>query len=155
MPEQWKLIDAKGLILGRMCSHVVKLSEVGQHIVIINGKDAIVSGAKNNINEHYQHYKNIKTRTNPKHGPFRVGSRPDIFVKKVMGGMMPKNERGKLCESRVHVYIADIPEEKAAQYGTPEKIVLSSKFQASTLNHNKMTVEEICLYVGWNKGGME
>jgi hypothetical protein len=53
------------------------------------------------------------------------------------------------------VYIADIPEEKAAQYGTPEKIVLSSKFQASTLNHNKMTVEEICLYVGWNKGGME
>jgi ribosomal protein L13 len=80
MPEQWKLIDAKGLILGRMCSHVVKLSEVGQHIVIINGKDAIVSGAKNNINEHYQHYKNIKTRTNPKHGPFRVGSRPDIFV---------------------------------------------------------------------------
>jgi len=155
MTEQWKLIDAKGLILGRMCAHIAKRSELGEHILVINAKEAVVSGNKNTIEAHYLHYKNIKTRSNPKHGPFRVGSRPDIFVKKTLRGMLPHNARGKLCDKRVHVFISEIPAEKVAQYGTPEKIELPFKFKVDALNHNKTTVEEICMFVGWNKGGLE
>jgi len=125
--SEWKLIDASNMVLGRLCSVAAKKALMGQKIVITNSKDAVISGRKNSIAAHYLHYKNIKTHTNHRKGPFRVGIRPDIFIRKTIKGMLPWSKpRGKDAYARVHSYISKIPEGKLDQYGEMEKIILST-----------------------------
>jgi len=68
--QEFQLLDAKNKILGRFCSQVAKKALLGEHIVIINAKDAIISGTKRNIHEKYLAKLNISTATNPRRGPF-------------------------------------------------------------------------------------
>ncbi|MCP4760435.1 MAG: hypothetical protein GY870_01555 [archaeon] len=151
----WKQIDASGLILGRFSTEVVNLVKNGNHIVITNATEAQISGNKRNIVDHYLHYKRIKTHTNHRKGPFRVGTRPDIFIRKTIKGMLPKNERGKLMVAKIHVYISSIPKEKQEMYGENiEKIEFPAKFQAKNLRHKMISVGEVCEIIGWNHGGM-
>jgi large subunit ribosomal protein L13 len=152
---KWKLIDAKKLILGRLSSKIAKLVLMGENVVVINAKDVIVSGNKRQIIERYNHYRQIKTRSNPKKGPFRVGLRPDTFVRKTIRGMLPmKKQRGKDAIRRVHVFISSIPEEKEILYGTPEMINIDDpKYKSDTLTHKSVSVGEICKVIGWSQGG--
>ena len=152
--SKWKKIDATGLILGRLSSHIAKRVLLGEKIVITNAKFVEISGNRRQIIDHYQHYKGIKTATNPKKGPFRVGTRPDIFVRKTIKSMLPKNERGKKAIALVHVYITDIPEHKN-QYGECEDFSLGDKFQAHNLGKKSVTVEDVCKVIGWNQGGLQ
>jgi len=156
MEKNWKVIDGTNLILGRLCSKVAKLTLMGEKIVIINSKRVQISGNKRQIVAHYIHYKNIKTRSNPRKGPFRVGIRPDIFIRKTIRGMLPmKKQRGKDAIARVHTYISSIPEAKKAQYGSIEKMELpASKFNFERLSHKSVQVAEVCKIIGWNQGKM-
>ena len=151
----WKIIDAKNLILGRLSSKVAKLALMGENIVITNAKDVIISGNKKQIIEHYVHYKSIKTRSNPKKGPFRVGLRPDTFVRKTIRGMLPmKKQRGKDAITRIHVFISSIPEEKLYLYGESDDLIIEdSKFSSDSLSHKSVSVEEVCKVIGWSQGG--
>jgi large subunit ribosomal protein L13 len=151
--NKWKKLDASGMILGRLCSHVAKRALRGEQIVITHAQYVEISGNRRQIIGRYQHYKNVKTASNPKKGPFRVGIRPDIFVRKTIKGMLPKNERGKKAISLVHVYITDIPEDKN-QYGEFEDYLLGDKFQAQNLGKKSVTVEDLCRVIGWNQGGL-
>lgn len=151
--SSWKKIDGTGLILGRFCSTIAKRALMGEKIVIVNAKFVEISGNRRQIIDRYQQYKNVKTRSNPKKGPFRVGIRPDIFVRKTIRGMLPKNDRGKKAISNVHVYITDIPDDKN-QYGEMETFGLGDKYQALGLSKKSVTVEDLCKVIGWNQGGM-
>ena len=151
--SKWKKIDASGLILGRLCSKIAKRALLGEKIVIINAKFVEISGNRNQIIKHYQQYKNIKTASNPKKGPFRVGIRPDIFVRKTIRGMLPKNDRGKKAIALIHVYITEIPADKN-KYGEMEEFTMGYKFQARDLGHKSVTVEDLCKVIGWNQGGL-
>jgi large subunit ribosomal protein L13 len=151
--SKWKKIDASGYILGRLCSKVAKRALLGEKIVITNAKFAEISGNRRQIIDKYQQYKNVKTASNPRKGPFRVGIRPDIFVRKTIKGMLPKNERGKKAISLIHVYITEIPEDKN-QYGECEDFSLGEKFQADNLGKKTVTVEDLCKVIGWNQGGL-
>ncbi|MHA1821893.1 MAG: 50S ribosomal protein L13 [Promethearchaeota archaeon] len=152
---KWKIIDASGYVLGRLSSKVAKMALMGEHIVLINSQDVVISGNRRQILEHYKHYKTIKTASNPRKGPFRVGTRPDIFLRKTIKGMLPKNERGKLAIARVHCYIKGIPEDKKSQYGVPEEVELNEKYKASRLTHKYVLVSDVCEMIGWNKGGLK
>jgi len=46
MVIEYQLYDASDRILGRFCSHIAKKALLGEHIVIVNAKDAIISGTK-------------------------------------------------------------------------------------------------------------
>lgn len=146
-------MDATGLILGRLCSIIAKRALMGEKIVITNAKFAEISGNRGQIIERYQHYKSIKTASNPKKGPFRVGIRPDIFVRKTIRGMLPKNDRGKQALGNIHVYITGIPEDKN-QYGECEDFTLGKKYQAFNLGRKSVSVEDLCKVIGWNQGGL-
>ena len=103
--QEYLLMDAKNQILGRFCSQVAKKALLGERIVIINAKDAIISGTKRNIHEKYLEKLNISTATNPRRGPFWP-RRPDTFMRNVIKKMLPtKKIRGKDALKRVHVYI--------------------------------------------------
>ena len=51
MVTEYKLYDASDKILGRFCSQIAKKAMLGEYIVIINAKDAIISGSKGEIHK--------------------------------------------------------------------------------------------------------
>lgn len=150
--QEYLLMDAKNQILGRFCSQVAKKALLGEKIVIINAKDAIISGTKRNIHEKYLEKLNISTATNPRRGPFWP-RRPDTFMRNIIKKMLPtKKIRGKDALKRVHVYIGAIPGRFQKRYQTlvPTEIPNSDKKRLSYYN-KYITLENLCLRIGWNK----
>jgi large subunit ribosomal protein L13 len=150
--QEYVLLDAKNKILGRFCSQVAKRALLGERIVIINAKDAIISGSKRNIHEKYLNKLNISTATNPRRGPFWP-RRPDTFMRNIIKKMLPtKKIRGKEALKRVHVYIGAIPERFQNKYQKliPTEIYNSDKKRLSYYN-KFITLENLCTRIGWNK----
>jgi large subunit ribosomal protein L13 len=145
----WLVLDATDMIMGRMCSQVAKLALLGEHIVIINAKDAVVSGRRNNILEKYVHLRHIRNLSNPRRGPFH-GSRPDTFIRQKIKYMLPSNHRGKEALKRVHVYILGIPKQKVNKYQHQEPITFENA-SVDRLRRKYITVEDICDHMGWTR----
>lgn len=154
--REYQLLDAKDKILGRFCSQVAKRALLGEFIVVINAKDAIISGTKKNIHEKYLAKLNISTATNPRRGPFWP-RRPDTFMRNVIKKMLPRKKlRGKEALKRIHVYIEDIPERFKIRYRnlTPSDIYNADKTRLSYYN-KYITLENLCLRIGWKKSEIE
>lgn len=115
METQQKLvIDATGLVLGRMASKVAKLALNGNHIVIINCENAIMSGKQDII---LQKWKLRMKRVQPFKGPF-IPRMADRVVKFVIRGMLPhgfwsEGRRGRMALGRIMCYIGTPVEFKA------------------------------------------
>lgn len=153
---EYQLYDATDKILGRFCSQVAKKALLGEYIVIINAKDAIISGTKRDIHEKYLAKLNISTATNPRRGPFHE-RRPDTFMRRVIKQMLPRKKlRGKEALKRVHVYISDIPERFKEKYQklVPNEIYYVEKKRLSYYNRY-ITLENLCQRIGWKKSELE
>ena len=153
---EYQLLDAKNKILGRFCSQVAKKALLGEHLVIINAKDAIISGTKSNIHEKYLARLNISTATNPRRGPFWP-RRPDTLMRDIIKKMLPRKKlRGKEALRRVHIYIEDIPERFRYRYKnlSPSEIMNADKTRLSYYN-KFITLENLCLRIGWKKREIE
>ena len=149
---EYMVYDAKDKILGRFCSQIAKKALLGEKLVIINAKDAIISGTKSNIHENFLAKLNISTATNPTRGPFWK-RRPDTFMRRVIKQMLPRKKlRGKQALRRVHVYISEIPDrfKKRYQKLTPGEISHADKTRLSYYN-KFITLENLCQRIGWNK----
>jgi len=153
---EYQLLDATDQIVGRFCSQVAKKVLLGERIVIINAKDAIISGNKKNIHEKYLARLNISTATNPRRGPFWP-RRPDTLMRGIIKKMLPrKKRRGKEALRRVHVYISDIPERFKDKYQklVPNELPYADKKRLSYYN-KFITLENLCIRIGWNKQSLE
>ncbi len=148
----YQLIDATNKILGRFCSQIAKKALLGENIVIINAKDAIISGTKRDIHEKYLAKLNISTATNPRRGPFHE-RRPDTFMRRIIKQMLPRKKfRGKEALKRVHVYISDIPERFKNRYQELIPTEINNVDRKRLSFYNKyITLENLCLRIGWNK----
>ncbi len=154
--QEYLLIDAKNKILGRFCSQVAKKALLGERIVIINAKEAIISGTKRNIHEKYLTKLNISTATNPRRGPFWP-RRPDTFMKNIIKKMLPtKKIRGKDALKRVHIYIGAIPHRFQNRYQKliPTEIANADKQRLSYYN-KFITLENLCSRIGWKNTQIE
>lgn len=156
MVIEYQLLDAKDKILGRFCSQVAKRALLGEYIVIINAKDAIVSGNKNDIQEKYLNRLNVSTATNPRRGPFWP-RRPDTFMRNVIKKMLPRKKyRGKEAYKRIHVYIGDIPERFQKRYQKLIPLEINNADKKRLSYYNKfITLENLCSRLGWNKTDIE
>jgi len=102
-----KVIDASGLILGRMASQAAKLALTGNQVAVVNCEKAVISGSKKKILERYATKRAIGW---PTHGPF-YPRLPDRFVKRTIRGMLPWSQaKGREAFKRVKCYIG-VPEE--------------------------------------------
>jgi large subunit ribosomal protein L13 len=96
------LINADGLIVGRLASIVAKKLLEGDEVMIINAEKAILSGAKAAI---FREYQEAYVRGSKEHGPY-FPKRPDALLKRTIRGMLPdKKQRGKDAMARLRVYI--------------------------------------------------
>jgi len=156
MSIEYQLYDATDKILGRFCSLIAKKALLGEYIVIINAKDAIISGTRKEIHEKYLAKLKISTATNPRRGPFHE-RRPDTIMRRVIKQMLPRKKlKGKEAIKRVHIYISDIPERFKNKY---QKLVSSEinnvdKTRLSYYNRY-ITLENLCQRIGWKKGEIE
>ncbi|HIP74568.1 MAG TPA: 50S ribosomal protein L13 [Thermococcus paralvinellae] len=105
-----RIINAEGLILGRLASKVAKMLLEGEEVIVVNAEKAIITGNRDNIFAKYKQRTELRTRTNPRRGPF-YPKRSDEIVRRTIRGMLPwKTDRGRKAFKRLKVY-AGVPKE--------------------------------------------
>lgn len=101
------VINAEGLILGRLSSVVAKRLLNGEEIVITNAEKAIVVGNKTTI---INQYKARRKLNHPRKGP-RFPRMPDRILKRTVRGMLPYQQaRGRTALKNLKVHIG-VPKE--------------------------------------------
>jgi large subunit ribosomal protein L13 len=109
------VIDAKGLIMGRLASVVAKRLLAGEEIAIVNADKVIISGSKVTT---FNDYKSIREMGTREFGPY-FPKRPERILKRAVRGMLPyKRARGKDAMSRIRVYVGIPSEFKSAELTT-------------------------------------
>lgn len=96
------VIDADGLILGRLASNVSKRLLLGEDVIIVNAEKSVISGSKVSI---LGEYKSLRSKGSKEKGPY-FPKRPDRILKRTIRGMLPyKQKRGRDAYSQLRVYI--------------------------------------------------
>jgi len=141
--KQITIIDADGLILGRMATSVAKRILNGEEIVIINAEKAILSGKKRSKLKDAIEFLSVGQH---RRGPFHY-RRPDKVVRKSVRGMLPfKQPKGKQAYKRLKVYMG-VPTNLKDQ-----KMETLPNAQAKKLTCPYFTVGEFSKEIGWNAG---
>jgi len=139
------VIDAEGLILGRMASIVARRLLAGEIIELVNAQGAVVSGRKVNIiNEHKEFISVGGHRKGPIH--FRM---PNTIVRRTIRGMLPyRKPTGRDAYKRLRVHIG-VPNDLAGaeKQSLPEAHV-------SRLNHRYVTIGDVAEQIGWIRRGV-
>ncbi len=96
------VIDASGLILGRMASIVAKRLLSGEPIVIVNSEKAAISGKRLSRLKEARAFLDIG---HPKKGPFHP-RRPDQIVHRTVKGMLPHRQpKGQMALRHLRVFL--------------------------------------------------
>ncbi|MDR2944701.1 MAG: 50S ribosomal protein L13 [Methanosarcinales archaeon] len=111
------VIDANGLIMGRLASIVAKRLLAGEKIDIINAENAVVSGNRYAVFADYRH---SVERGRPEHGPY-FPKRPERILKRTIRGMLPyKRLSGRTAMAHLKVHTGVPAELKSAKAETIE-----------------------------------
>jgi large subunit ribosomal protein L13 len=133
------IIDAKGLILGRLASSVAKRLLQGESVVILNAEKAAISGKKQQIVTEAKTFLEVG---HPRKGPYHP-RRPDRIVSRTIRGMLPRRKpKGQQAYKRLRVYLG-IPMEFETK--TVQTIVEAS---ADKLKSPYITVSELAKEIG-------
>ena len=137
------IVNAEGLILGRMASKVAKKLLNGEEVIIVNAEKAILSGKRQSKIAEAHKFLEVGA---PERGPFHY-RRPDRIVRKTVGGMLPiRQPKGKNAWSRLTVFMG-IPEELKNQ-----KTETFTEAQATKLKGPSLTLGELAKEIGWHTG---
>jgi len=133
------IVDAKGLILGRLASNVAKLLLQGEAVIILNAEKAAISGKKQQI---VQEAKTFLEVGHPRKGPLHP-RRPDKIVSRTVRGMLPRRKaKGVEAYKRLRVYLG------APSEFRNEKIQTIPEASAHKLKSPYITVGELAKEIG-------
>ena len=133
------IVDAKGLILGRLASNVAKLLLQGETVIILNAEKAAISGKKQQI---VQEAKAFLEVGHPRKGPLHP-RRPDKIVSRTVRGMLPRRKpKGVAAYKRLRVYLG------APLEFEDKKIQTISEASADKLKSPYITVGELAKEIG-------
>ena len=135
------IVDAKGLIAGRLSTKVAKLLIKGETVTILNAEEAIIVGNRVNILEKFKVRVDANVKSNPHFGP-KYSRIPDRILRRMIKGMLPRNGRTKeKIVKRLTVYNS-VPKELAK-----EKAEVFEEFRCNE-RHKYVTIKEIALWLG-------
>ena len=125
----WHLVDAEGLVLGRLASEVARVLrgkhqpffaphvDTGDHVVVVNAAKVVLTSDKAADKFAYRHSGypgGLKRRSYAE----LLDSRPEEVVRRAVRGMLPRNTLGRQQLAKLKVYAG--PEHPhAAQGPTP------------------------------------
>jgi len=137
------LVNADGLILGRMASKVAKRLLNGEKVVIVNAEKAVLSGKKKSKVAEAKEFLEVGA---PRQGPFHY-RRPDRILRKTVRGMLPfKQPKGRTAYKKLKVFIG-VPEDLEGQ-----QMITLKEAQAAKLKGSYFTLAELAKEIGWNQG---
>lgn len=130
--RKWYVIDAEGVILGKLAVEVAKLlrgkhkpeyaphQEIGDYVVVVNAGKIRVTGRKP-IQKMYHHHSGYPGAL--KSTPFgkMIANKPTFPVEHAIKGMLPKNRLGRKLFTNVKVYAGSSHPHSAQQ---PEPFVV-------------------------------
>ena len=113
--RRWYLIDASGVILGRLATEVAAIlrgkhkpifapnMDTGDHVVVVNASGVRLTGGKENkkIAYHHSGYPGGLTETVYSR---LLAKKPAFAVEKAIKGMLPHNRLGRQMASKLRVY---------------------------------------------------
>lgn len=109
------VINADGLLVGRLSTHVAKMLLSGEEVAIVNAEKALISGSRSAL---LTEFRDRRERGSVRKGPY-YPKLPDRILRRSVRGMLPyRKPRGKDAFTRLHVFIgtpAQFAKEKAAQ----------------------------------------
>ncbi|MDK2892789.1 50S ribosomal protein L13 [Methanohalophilus sp.] len=112
------VINADGLIMGRLASSVAKRLLAGETIYIVNAENAVISGTKEATFGEYKERRDIGSK---EFGPY-FPKRPDRILKRTVRGMLPyKRARGRDALGRLKVYVGVPDELQGKEFTTLEE----------------------------------
>jgi large subunit ribosomal protein L13 len=111
----WHLVDADGLVLGRLASEVARLLrgkhrpifaphiDTGDHVVIVNAAKVVMTAEKAGRAFHYRHsgYPGSITATSYAR---LLETKPEEVVRRAVKGMLPKGPLGHKMLGKLKVY---------------------------------------------------
>ncbi|RPJ52224.1 MAG: 50S ribosomal protein L13 [Methanobacteriota archaeon] len=134
------VVDAEGMLLGRLASIVARRSLTGEEFAIVNAEKAVISGTRVRV---LANYNQKRQRGSKEGGPF-FPRRPDHIMKRTIRGMLPyKRERGIEAFKRVKVYVG-VPREFAD--AQRETIALADMNRLSTARY--VTLGAVSTFLG-------
>ena len=119
--RKWYVIDATGLVLGRLASEVASILrgkhkptftpnvDCGDYVIIVNAEKVALTGAKmdDKLYIHHSGYSSgLKTRTAKR----MLELQPKKLIETAVKGMLPKNSLGADMYRKLFVYVG--PEHK-------------------------------------------
>jgi large subunit ribosomal protein L13 len=137
------LVNAEGLIVGRLCSKIAKRLLNGEEVIILNAEKAVFSGKRKSKVAEAHLFLEVGA---PERGPFHY-RRPDRFLRKTVRGMLPfKQPKGKNAYKRLKVFMG-IPRELAGQ-----QMITFTEASSANLRGPHFTLLEMAKEIGWSKG---
>ncbi len=99
------VVDASGVILGRLASYIAKRILNGEEIVVVNAEKAVISGSKKYLLDAFKTRLGRRTLGSQTKAP-KHPRRPETYVRRVVRGMLPwKKPQGKIAYRRLEVYV--------------------------------------------------
>ena len=122
--RQWYIIDASGKPLGRIAAEAAKLLrgkhkptftpnvDTGDHVIILNAKDVILTGRKldQKIYRHHTGYIGNMKETSARN---MLENNPEKAMMLAIKGMLPKNRLGRQMINKVRIYSGNEHENQA------------------------------------------
>ena len=111
----WHVIDADGLVLGRMCTEAARVLrgkhkpifaphiDTGDHVVVINASKVVLTkdkAAKKGVYRYSGYPGGLKTETYEK----LLGRKPEEAIRRSIAGMLPKGPLGRQMIKKLKVY---------------------------------------------------
>ncbi len=142
------IVDAEGLVLGRVCSFVAKQALLGENVIVINAEKAMLSGDKEMILHKELQWLEVRNIGSPLKGPNHE-KRPDKYVRRAIRGMVPWHKyRGREAFARIMVYMGVPAEEIKKMHGVDVKTEKIERLESQRKQVSGMTVAELCKAIG-------
>lgn len=113
--RKWYVIDAKGKSLGRVATEAATLLrgkhkvtftphvDCGDNVIIINCKDAVLTGNKLQNKYHYRFTGYIGNLKSVRYDTL-MATKPELAMEYAVKGMLPKNTIGRNSFGRLHAF---------------------------------------------------
>jgi len=113
--RKWHLIDAKGQVVGRLASRIAPLLmgktkpyfvwnlDVGDHVVVINAQEAVLTGKKE-IQKEYLRYSGYPGGLKRISAAEMRQKHPERIIERAVANMLPKNKLRALWLRKLHVF---------------------------------------------------
>jgi large subunit ribosomal protein L13 len=127
MNHEWFVVDAEGMVLGRLASEVAKILrgknkpiftphiDTGDNVIVINASKVLVTGRKAEQKTYFTHSGYMG---HDKQTPFAtmIAKHPERVIEKAVYGMLPKNSLAKqVLRLKLRVYPGATHPHKAQQ----------------------------------------